>query len=80
MKSTPPIIPSPSCRSGKILNGSSNCTPMSSIPMIEYEIAMVAGSVKNGPHDEYIANGIMFDHTNNKRLVCRVKHVGIGVF
>ncbi len=38
---------------------------ISSIPMMVYDKPIVAGMVHSGPQAPYIANGIMFDHTNN---------------
>ena len=47
---------------------------------MEYDIAIVDGSVKKGPHTGYMANGNIFDQTNRSLDVCLVKQVGIGVF
>lgn len=38
---------------------------ISSMPIMVYDIPIVAGIVHSGPQAAYIANGIMLDQTNN---------------
>mmetsp|Transcript_21821 Transcript_21821/g.64711 ORF Transcript_21821/g.64711 Transcript_21821/m.64711 type:complete len:281 (+) Transcript_21821:382-1224(+) len=65
-------------KSGSTSNGSSTCTPMSSVPSMAHATNVAASGVAV-PTIGQSTNGIALHQTIRKREQCRVKAVGMGV-